>query len=128
MVPSQQLSPQDFLHFFQLDGFADDWEELGFDTETDLPALEIAIMTQPEAGAVVQGTDGLRKIRFARASEGIGKRSGVRVCYVYFKEHWTVLLVAAYAKNVKDDLTSKEKRAIADYIERARVWLAERDK
>lgn len=69
---------------------------------------------------------GLRKLRFGRAEERIGKRAGIRVCYVYFKEHWTVLLVVAYGKNEKDDLTAGEKRSIREYIQRAKSWLDSR--
>jgi hypothetical protein len=124
--PQHELSPEEFLHFVQLDEFADDWQELGFDIEKDLWALEMAIMANPEAGAVIPETGGLRKLRFARRDDNIGKRGGVRVCYVYFKEHWIVLLVAAYGKNQKDDLTSEEKRHIREYIKRAKAWLDKR--
>lgn len=122
-----ELSPEDFLHFFQLDEFAEDWQRLGFDIEQDLWALEIAIMSNPEAGKVVPQTGGLRKIRFGRQRDNIGKSGGVRVCYVYFKEHWTVLLVVAYGKNEKDDLTAAEKRHIREYISRAKNWLDSRN-
>jgi hypothetical protein len=80
-------------------------------------------MINPEAGDVVSGTGGLRKMRFGRMADQIGKRKGIRVCYVYFKEHWTVLLVAAYDKNEKDNLTATEKKYIRQYIERSKSWL-----
>jgi hypothetical protein len=122
-----ELQPEDLLHFFQLDEFADDWQSLGFDIEEDLWALEIAIMANPEGGRVIPETGGLRKIRFGRVKHNIGKRGGVRVCYVYFKEHWTVLLVVAYGKNEKDDLAPDEKKHIREYIRRAQKWLNERN-
>jgi hypothetical protein len=53
----------------------------------------------------------------------IGKRGGVRVCYVFFPDHAVVLLVAAYGKNEKEDLTAVEKSSIRGYIESARSWL-----
>lgn len=119
----QEIGPEDFLHFVQLDEFVTDWEALGYDMEHDLWALELMIMANPECGAVIPGTGGLRKIRFAKEHETIGKRKGVRVCYVYFKEHWTVLLVVAYGKNEKDDLSENEKKDIRQYISRAKEWL-----
>ncbi len=121
--PQHAIGPEDFLHFFQLDEFADDWKTLGFDLEDDLPALEISIMANPEVGKVIPGTGGLRKLRFAKSLDGIGKRGGVRVCYVYFPEHWTVLLVVAYGKNEKADLSPTEKRSIQEYLGRAKAWL-----
>lgn len=122
VYPQHEISPEDFLNFFQLDGFAEDWKSLGFDIEDDLWALEISIMANPEAGDVVPGTGGLRKMRFGKARNKIGKRGGVRVGYVYFKEHWTVLLVVVYGKNEKANLSSKEKSAIREYIGRAKAW------
>ena len=83
-------------------------------------------MLNPEAGKVIAGTGGLRKLRFDRIEDRIGKRGGVRVCYVHFPGHAIVLLVAAYGKNEKDDLTPIEKKYIREYIERARAWLDSR--
>lgn len=122
-----EFKPDDLLHFVELDEFADDWQSLGFDSEIDLWALQDAIMLNPEAGKVIASTGGLRKLRFGRAEDRIGKRGGVRVCYVYFPGHAIVLLVAAYGKNEKDDLTPIEKKYIREYIERARVWLDSRN-
>jgi len=117
-----EISPEDFLRFFQLDEFADDWKSLGFNLEDDLPALEISIMANPETGKVIPGTGGLRKMRFAKRNQ-FGKRKGVRVCYAYFKEHWTVLLVVAYGKDEKSDLSSTEKQSIQEYLGRTKTWL-----
>jgi hypothetical protein len=120
------VQPEDFLDFYELDEFVDDWESLGFDRENDLWMLQILIMLDPEAGKVVAGTGGLRKLRFGKAGDRIGKRGGVRVCYVHFKHHAVVLLVAAYGKNEKDDLTSREKKYIREYIDRSKAWLDHR--
>jgi hypothetical protein len=48
---------------------------------------------------------------------GRGKSGGNRVCYVYFEEYSVVLLVLAYPKNEKDDLSDAEKKAIKKLIE-----------
>jgi hypothetical protein len=92
------ICPEDLLCFYQLDEFADDWQDLGFDIEQDLWDLEVTIMADPTAGRVIPDTGGLRKLRYGRRHERIGKRGGVRVCYVYFPEHWTVLLVVALGR------------------------------
>lgn len=39
------------------------------------------LLKQPDAGAVIQGTGGLRKVRFADSSRQKGKRGGLRVIY-----------------------------------------------
>ena len=118
--PQHLLQPEDLLTFIQMDGFGDDWEELGL-LDIDLQALEIMIMVAPTDSPVVQGTGGLRKIRFARADRNEGKSGGARVCYTYFEEFKKVLLFVAYNKNEKEDLSSEEKRAFRSIIERARA-------
>lgn len=97
----QRLSPEDFLRFVETDEFRDDWEKLGFDIENDLWDLQDEIMSGPRGAPVIRGTGGLRKLRFARRQEQIGKRGGARVCYAYFEKHRTVLLVMAYGKERK---------------------------
>jgi len=124
--PAHQFSPEDFLHFVELDEFRDDWESLGLNVEQDLWAVQIMIMAGPKKAPVVQGTGGLRKIRFSPEGWAKGKSGGVRVCYVYFEKHWTVLLVAAYDKTEKDDLTDEEKRGINQYIRSVDRYLSER--
>ncbi len=122
-----ELNPEDFLHFVELDEFRDDWTALKLDVEHDLFALQMSIMSDPKAPPVIEGTGGLRKLRFAPARWGTGKRGAVRVCYVYFEEHWTVLLVVAYGKKEKDDLSQSEKREIKKYIEQSKSWLDEQN-
>jgi len=124
--PEHELSPEDFLRFVELDEFADDWKKLGLNVEADLWALQIMIMFAPDQHPVIPGTGGLRKMRFAPEDWGSGKRGGIRVCYVYFPEHYIVLLVAAYGKNEKDNLTNEEKRGIRKYIKKVNEWLSQR--
>ena len=54
------------------------------------------IATNPEAGDVIPGADGARKVRWQR--HGMGKRSGARVIYFHLVADQVVLLVMAYAK------------------------------
>ncbi len=60
------------------------------------------IATHPEAGDVIPGADGARKLRWSRA--GHGKRGGVRVIYFNFAEDGTVVLVMLYAKADRADV------------------------
>jgi hypothetical protein len=68
-----RLKQQNLLDFVELRGFTDDWHDLKLDEEA-LTALQFAIISNPKAGAVVSGTGGLRKIRFAPAAWGTGRR------------------------------------------------------
>ena len=126
MHPSHRLKPEDLLHFVELDGFRDDWESLGLDAEDDLLALQISIMSDPEGGPHIRGTGGLRKFRFAPPRWETGKSGAVRVCYVYFKSYWTVLLVTAYGKNEKEDISDSDKEGIRHYIAQCEKWLSTR--
>lgn len=112
-----QLRPEDLLNFIELDGFSDDWKHLGLD-DVALEARQVGIMCGPKRFPVIPGTGGLRKLRFAPDNWPRGKRGGVRVCFVYFEAYAIVLLVVAYGKNEKDDLSRAEKKAVKQLIER----------
>jgi hypothetical protein len=45
--------------------------------------LQFELMKNPEAGDVIAGTGGLRKLRFADRTRGKGKRGGLRVIYYW---------------------------------------------
>ena len=110
------IDPQDFLLFVQTKLFDRAWERLGL-SDVDLRWLQLGIITNPKVGAVLKGTGGLRKLRFAPPGAEHGKSGSHRVCYVLFEEFGTVLLVTAYSKNKKDTLTEAEKKAIRQLIE-----------
>src|SRR5687767_3313189 len=121
-----RLAASDFLHFVELDEFVQDWRQLGFNDDEDLWQLQLEIMSAPEKAPVIQGTGGLRKLRFSPRHLRSGKSGAARVCYAYFKECWIVLLVMAYAKNRKDSLSAAEKAGTKAYLERIEKWLAKR--
>lgn len=58
----------------------------------------------------MQGTGGLRKVRFA--IENRGKSGSIRVVYVDFVIYETIYLISAYSKNEKDNLSKAERNAI----------------
>lgn len=60
------------------------------------------ISKHPDAGDVIRGTKGLRKVRWCRA--GMGKRGGVRVVYLWRDARGQVLLIVAYTKAKFDNL------------------------
>jgi hypothetical protein len=105
------------LEFVELRGFRDEWLSLGM-SDDDLRTLQNAIMSHPSAAPVVAGTGGLRKLRFALPKANVGKRGGVRVCYAFLPHLELVLLVKAYPKTEKSDLSAREKKAFKQLIER----------
>lgn len=64
------------------------------------------IAANPEAGDVIPGADGARKVRWTVA--GKGKRSGARVVYFNITAEEIVLLVAVYTKADKANILPKE--------------------
>ena len=77
----------------------------------ELEKLKIALAYDPEAGAVIPGTGGVRKRRWAAA--GRGKRGGLRVVYYYHDDRFPLLLFDVYAKTRRADLTADQKRRLA---------------
>lgn len=113
--PSHHFEPSDWLRFIHIGPFDKKWAKLGLKDE-DLAALQIAIMAAPQKPAVVAGTGGLRKIRFAQQGSSRGKRDSYRIGYVFFPAYSIVLLVVIYGKNEKDDLSEADCRAIRHVI------------
>ena len=73
-------------------------------------AFQWHLAVNPRAGEVIQGTGGLRKVRWS--APGSGKRGGVRVIYFHVAADAQVRLLLIYRKGVKDDLTVAEKRTL----------------
>lgn len=84
-------------------------------TDEDLRRLENEILKDPSAGAVMQGTGGLRKLRFALDNRG--KSGSARVCYVDIVLRETIFLITAYPKNEKENLSKAERNNIRTIIE-----------
>jgi hypothetical protein len=73
-------------------------------------AVAAYLIGRPEAGDLIPGSGGVRKLRWA--AKGKGKRGGVRVIYLYVMIAQSIYLLRCYAKNVKTDLTAEEKREV----------------
>jgi len=74
------------------------------------------LAADPTSGAVVPGTGGVRKIRWARP--GSGKRGGVRVIYYNTIEHGEIWLLLIYAKNVTENIPNHVLKSIREELER----------
>ena len=69
------------------------------------------IAANPQAGDVIPGADGARKVRWSRT--GTGKSGGVRVIYFNLTEEEVVLLIAVYPKADRSNMTPSEiKKAV----------------
>ena len=73
-------------------------------------------MADPEAGDVIQGTGGLRKMRFADARRGKGKRGGLRIVYFWWSAGMQFWLYTLYGKDELTDLTAGQRRVLRDML------------
>jgi hypothetical protein len=117
LVHSAALRPEDWLRFVHIPPFPGQWARLKL-AEADLQALEIEIIVDPQAGTVIPGAGGLRKIRFSPPGSHKGKSGSHRVFYVYLQDYQTVLLWAVIAKGEREDLPVADRHAIAKQIAR----------
>ena len=76
-------------------------------SDDDYAALQQHLVVQPNAGDVIVGTGGLRKVRWM--IQGRGKRGGTRVIYYHVVSQDQIRMILVYRKGIKDDLTPKEK-------------------
>lgn len=111
-----EFDPERWMRFVRFPAFSRDWERLGLDGD-DLRLLELTILGDPTRPPVVQGTGGLRKIRYAGRGVAKGKSGANRVCYVLYPEFGTVALVAVFGKNEKADLSAADRRAVAKMVD-----------
>ena len=72
------------------------------------------LATHPTAGVVMQGTGGIRKLRWKR--EGTGKSSGVRVIYYFYNEQYPLFLLTIFGKSEKVNLSEAERNELAKLI------------
>jgi mRNA-degrading endonuclease RelE of RelBE toxin-antitoxin system len=78
-------------------------------------ALQSALMLRPEQGAVIPGSGGLRKLRWAL--RGKGKRGGLRVIYYWDPGEDVIYLIYLYSKNELVDLRADQLKQLRKTIE-----------
>ena len=74
--------------------------------DADYALLQRALVRDPALGDIIQRSGGMRKVRWA--TKGRGKSGGARIIYYWAVAQETILMLAAYPKNVKADLTQDE--------------------
>lgn len=75
----------------------------------------VYLSINPEAGDLVPGSGGCRKIRWTRP--GMGKRGGVRVIYTVWLKRGAIVLLTIYPKSVQDNIPSHVLRQIAEELD-----------
>ena len=79
--------------------------------EEEVQAMVAWLSVNPQAGAVMQGTGGARKVRFA--GKGKGKSGGYRTIHYYGGDDVPLFLLALVNKGERDNLSKAERNALA---------------
>jgi hypothetical protein len=75
----------------------------------------------PEAGDLIPGTGGIRKLRWKDSRRGKGRRGGLRVIYYCFLSDEEIWLLTLYGKDEAADLTKDEKDQLRRAMEAERA-------
>ena len=80
--------------------------------EAAFTALQVELLRNPGAGAVIQGTGGLRKLRFIDDLRHKGKRGGIRVIYYWWDGGAQFWLFTVYGKDDQADLSRAQRQSL----------------
>ena len=84
-------------------------------SDEDYAKLQQALLADPEAGAIIPGSGGVRKLRWGIA--GRGKRGGIRVIYFLRTPRGQIWMLTLYAKNVMENISASVLKQIKDEID-----------
>jgi hypothetical protein len=88
-------------------------------TEEERDAVVEMVARDPECGVLIEGTGGVRKVRFAVG--GRGKSGGVRVVYYFHSDKAPVYLLLAFAKKDRANLTAAQVNALAGLVRKLKA-------
>jgi hypothetical protein len=90
-------------------------------SDDDRRALVDHLAARPKAGDLIEGTGGVRKLRWAR--DGRGKSGGVRVVYYFHSDQMPLYLLTVFAKNERANLSKAERNELAGLVDLLiQVW------
>jgi hypothetical protein len=86
-----------------------------FLSDEELASLQQALAANPEAGALIPGSGGVRKLRWG--VRGRGKRGGVRVIYYVKRRDGVIWLLTIYSKSEIENIPAQTLRSIKEQID-----------
>lgn len=84
-------------------------------SDDEYSKLQQVLLVNPEAGPVIPGSGGVRKLRWAVA--GRGKRGGIRVIYFLRTRQGQIWMLTLYPKNVAESIPAHVLKQIKDEID-----------
>lgn len=90
--------------------------------EDERRAVVDHLAAHPRAGVLIEGTGGVRKLRWGR--EGRGKSGGVRVIYYFHSDDMPLYLLTLFSKGERANLTRAERNAMRELVDvLVSIWL-----
>jgi len=87
-------------------------------SDDEYAELQQALAANPNAGDVIPGSGGLRKMRWT--IRGRGKRGGARIIYYHLISRGQFYMLLIYGKNEQDDLSPEQMRMLKKAVEA--IW------
>jgi mRNA-degrading endonuclease RelE of RelBE toxin-antitoxin system len=87
----------------------------GYLTDDEYQALQSYLMQKPDAGSIVKGSEGVRKVRWGQ--DGKGKSGGVRIIYYWKKPDHEVWMLTIYSKTERSTIPGHILKQIAEAID-----------
>jgi hypothetical protein len=84
-------------------------------TDDEYRLLQEVLLRRPAQGSVIEGSGGVRKLRWAE--KGRGKRGGLRIIYYWHTERELFLMLYAYRKSEQKDLTREQRKLLAKLVQ-----------
>jgi len=84
-------------------------------TDEEYRELQDLLVSRPDSGKVIQGSGGLRKLRWSAGKRG--KSGGLRVIYYWYVAGSQILMLLIYAKSEQDDLTPQQLKVLRKIVE-----------
>lgn len=116
-VPSRTLSVKltdlfmkKFFTFIETTVFTK--QKQGLLTQQELEKIQNELLDNPDIGRVIEGGNGIRKLRVKR--QGMGKSGGSRLIYFNRLDCGKIYLMFIYPKNEQEDLTPAQKKLLSE--------------
>lgn len=84
-------------------------------TDDQYAVLQRALVANPDAGDLIRGSGGVRKLRWSMG--GRGKRGGIRVIYYLRSRQGQIWMLTAYARNVAGTIPAHVLKKIKEEID-----------
>jgi mRNA-degrading endonuclease RelE of RelBE toxin-antitoxin system len=84
-------------------------------SDDDYRGLQSYLLQKPDAGDLVRGSGGVRKVRWAKA--GIGKSGGIRAIYYWKKSEHEIWMLTMYSKSERATISGHVLKQIAEAID-----------